>query len=224
MIDFSQVTLIRDGQPVLHDLSLHLTQRRIGVIGANGSGKSSFARLLNGLLLPSGGHVTIDGLDTRRDTAAVRRKVGFIFQNPDTQIVMPLVGEDIAFGLKRLKLSKADLAARIAGVLSRFGLEGFQDRACHSLSGGEKQMLAIAAVMVLEPDLLVLDEPTALLDLRNRNRLIATLDALTQPLVMVSHDLDLLNDFQRVLVIDRGRLVCDDTPAGAIGFYRRHMA
>jgi len=223
MILFDRVSLQRDGRPILTDLSLRLDEQRIGVIGANGSGKSSFARLLNGLLLPSQGCVTIAGLDTKRDTAAVRRKVGFIFQNPDTQIVMPLVGEDIAFGLKPLKLPKPELAARIDAALTRFGLAGFQDRPSHSLSGGEKQMLAIAAIMVLEPALLVLDEPTTLLDLRNRNRLRACLADLPQPAVMITHDLDLLADFDRVLVIDQGRVVCDDAPTPALAFYRQQM-
>ena len=162
MIAFEAVSLERGGRLVLDRLDLQLTERRIGVIGANGSGKSSFVRLLNGLLLPTSGTVRVFDLDTKRAAREVRRRVGFVFQNPDNQIVYPSVGEDLAFGLKPLKLPKPEIAARVGQTLAEAGLAGFEERLAHELSGGERQMVAIAGVAILRPDLLVLDEPTTL--------------------------------------------------------------
>lgn len=209
---------------VLRDVSLQLAERRVAVVGGNGSGKSTFARLLNGLLVPSEGHVRVDGLDTRADAKAVRRRVGFVFQNPDHQIVMPTVEEDLAFGLKNLKLPRAEVAARVDAMLARYGLEALRHQSAHLLSGGEKQLLAVSAVLVMEPRYVVFDEPTTLLDLRNRRRLARIVDELPQTVVAVTHDLDWVRGFDRVLVIDGGRVVMDDVPSVALDFYTRAMA
>ncbi|WAP67495.1 energy-coupling factor ABC transporter ATP-binding protein [Jiella pelagia] len=221
VISCTGVRLDRGERTVLSDLDLTLSERRIGVIGANGSGKSSFARLLNGLLLPSRGNVTVDGLDTRKDAKGVRRKVGFLFQNPDNQIVYPTVGEDLAFGLKGRKLPKAEIAARVEATLQRFSLDGFGDRLVHELSGGERQMVALAGVMILDPDWLVLDEPTTLLDRRNTRRIMAAIEALDQNVILVTHDLRLLESFDRVVVFEAGRVIADAAPAEAIPAYLR---
>jgi len=220
MIEFEAVSLRRGEALVLDGLDLALTERRIGVIGANGSGKSSFARLLNGLLLPSEGRVRIAGLDTASEGKAVRRRVGFVFQNPDNQIVYPTVGEDVAFGLKARKMAKDEIAARVSAILARHGLGGFEDRLVHELSGGERQMVALAGVLVTEPDLLVLDEPTTLLDLRNTRRIIQAVEAADRAVVLVTHDLDLLAGFERVLCFDGGRVVADGPPVEVIAHYR----
>lgn len=209
---------------VLDDVSVSLAEQRIGVIGANGSGKSTFARLLNGLIVPDRGRVTVDGLDPRTDGKEVRRRVGFVFTDPDAQIVMPTVQEDVAFGLKRRGLKGSELAAVVGKALADFGLAELADSPAHSLSGGEKQLLALCSVLVTEPSVLVLDEPTTLLDLRNAHRIGALLDSLPQQVVLVTHHLDLLEGYDRVLVFDEGRLVHDDVPAAAIDHYRRLMA
>ncbi|NDW05853.1 energy-coupling factor ABC transporter ATP-binding protein [Jiella pacifica] len=221
MISLTGVRLDRGERTVLSGIDLTLSERRIGVIGANGSGKSSFARLLNGLLLPSRGSVAVDGLDTRKDAGAVRRKVGFLFQNPDNQVIYPTVGEDLAFGLKGRKLPKAEITARVEATLKRFSLDGFGDRLVHELSGGERQMVALAGVMILEPDWLVLDEPTTLLDRRNTRTIMAAVEALDQRVVLVTHDLRLLENFDRVVVFEEGGVVADAPPAEAIHAYRR---
>ncbi|TFF21720.1 ABC transporter ATP-binding protein [Jiella endophytica] len=221
MIAVEGVSLERGGRRVLSGIDLGLNERRIGVVGANGSGKSSFARLLNGLLLPSEGRVSVGGLDTRRQAKEVRRKVGFLFQNPDNQVVYPTVGEDLAFGLKGRGLDKAEIADRVATTLARFGLAGFGDRLVHELSGGERQMVALAGVMILEPEWLVLDEPTTLLDRKNTRTIMATVGALPQKVVLVTHDLTLLQGFDRVLVFDDGRIVEDAAPGEAIAAYLR---
>lgn len=209
---------------VLDGIDLALAERRIAIVGANGSGKSTLLRLLNGLVVPDQGRVTVDGLDTRTDGRAVRRRVGFVFQNPDSQIVFPVVEEDLAFGLKNRGLPKAEIAGRVEAALARFSLSHLRTEAAHHLSGGEKQLLAISGVLVMEPDYLVLDEPTTLLDLRNKRRIAAALDGLNEAVVMVTHDLDLVAGFDRVIVIDQGRVAADDRPEPALARYRAMMA
>ena len=209
---------------VLKDVNLSIGEHRIGVIGANGSGKSTFARLLNGLLIPDEGTVRVDGIDTREDVKAVRRRVGFVFQNPDNQIVFPIVEEDVAFGLKNLKLPKDEIARRVDTVLDKYRLGHLREHATHLLSGGEKQMLAISAVLVMEPEYVVLDEPMTLLDLRNKALIVDIIREIEQPVVLVTHDLDHLRDFDRVIVFDDGAVTADGRPDAAIREYVRAMA
>ncbi|MFD9946908.1 energy-coupling factor ABC transporter ATP-binding protein [Nonomuraea sp. NPDC059023] len=224
MIELSGVGVRLAEREVLDGLTLTLSERRIGVAGANGSGKSTFARLLNGLALPTTGTVRVLGMDTRREAAKIRRRVGFLFTDPDAQIVMPTVAEDVAFSLRRRGLPKAEVAALVEEVLSRYGLAAHADHPAHQLSGGQKQLLALCSVLVLEPDILVMDEPTTLLDLRNSRQVARILRELPQQLVVVSHDLALLADFDRVLVLDQGKLVADGPPAAALDHYRDLMA
>ncbi len=223
MIEIHEVSHRFGDRLVLAGLTATLTERRIGIIGANGSGKSTLARLFNGLLLPDHGLVRIDGLDTRSDTKAVRRKVGFVFQDPDAQIVMPLVEEDLAFGLKNRRLSKPEIASRVDAALKHYGLEQLRERPTHALSGGEKQLLALSAVLITCPDYVVFDEPTTLLDLRNRRMIQNAIGALEPAVVVVTHDLDALAGFDRVLVLDDGHLIADDQPDAAIAAYLRRM-
>ncbi|PUA80014.1 energy-coupling factor ABC transporter ATP-binding protein [Nocardioides currus] len=211
-------------EPVVRDVVVRLDEHRIGIVGANGSGKSTFARMLNGLVVPSAGTVTVDGLDTRGHGREVRKRVGFCFTNPDTQIVMPTVREDVAFGLRRRGLTKEEVAARVDEALARHGLGGLADHPAHLLSGGQKQLLALASILVTGPELLVMDEPTTLLDLRNTRRVADLVTELPQQVVLVTHDLDLVAGFDRVLVFDRARLVHDGPPDEAVAFYRELMA
>lgn len=224
MIELRNVFHSYDGRPVLNGITLSLAERRIAVLGCNGSGKSTFARLLNGLILPTEGEVLVDGHDTRRDARAARQRVGFVFQNPDVQIVYPTVAEDIAFGLKARKLPKEEIARRVEAVLDRYGLGRYRDHPAHKLSGGEKQLLAIAGVLVLEPLHLVFDEPTTLLDLRNRRKVIEMIRGLSQTAIVVTHDLDMVMEFDRVLVLEDGRVVADDVPAVAVPAYVRRLS
>ncbi|MCZ2857538.1 energy-coupling factor ABC transporter ATP-binding protein [Blastococcus sp. VKM Ac-2987] len=210
-------------RPVLTDVDLHLTEARIGVVGANGSGKSTFARLLNGLVLPTSGQVLVDGLDTRASVREVRRRVGFVFQDPDAQIVHPTVAEDAAYGLENQGVPTAERAERVTEVLARYGLAGHADHPAHLLSGGQKQLLAIAGVLVMRPARVVFDEPTTLLDLVNARRVARVIGELEQQVVVVTHQLDLLDGFDRVLVVDGGRIVEDAAPRAAIAAYRALM-
>jgi biotin transport system ATP-binding protein len=208
---------------VLDGIDLELTEHRIAIIGANGSGKSTLARMLNGLVVPTEGTVTVAGLDTRHDGAAVRRRVGFVFTDPDAQIVMPTVAEDVAFSLRRRQIDRSERDSIVADALARYGLEGLGDRPAHLLSGGQKQLLALTAVLVTEPAVLVCDEPTTLLDLRNSARVAQVLAALPQQVVMVTHHLDLLDGYDRVVVVDEGRVAFDGPPATAVPAYRALM-
>ena len=223
MIEVSGVTHRFGERVVLRDVTVSLTEHRIGVVGANGSGKSTFARLINGLVRPTDGSVTVDGLDTGKDAGKVRRLVGFVFTDPDNQIVMPTVAEDVAFSLRRSKLSRAEVAARVTAALERFELAGHADHPAHLLSGGQKQLLALASVLATEPEIVVCDEPTTLLDLRNTRRVGALLDGLPQRIVLVTHHLDLLERYQRVLVFDEGALIDDGPPERVLDGYRRLM-
>ncbi|GAA2182372.1 ABC transporter ATP-binding protein [Brooklawnia cerclae] len=208
---------------VLHDITVSLEQRRIGVIGHNGSGKSTFVRMLDALHVPTQGTIRVDGLDTATRARDVRRMTGFLFTDPDSQIIMPTVAEDVAFGLRKSSLSKAEIAARVDDTLARFGLAGHRDHPAHLLSGGQKQLLALASVLITSPRLIVMDEPTTLLDLRNARQIGRVIGDLPQTVVLATHHLDLLRDFDRVLVFDGGRVVADGTPGEAVAAYQELM-
>lgn len=208
---------------VLDGVNVALTERRIGIIGANGSGKSTFLRLLNGLIVPSEGRVEVDGLDTAKKAREVRKKVGFCFTDPDSQIIMPTVAEDVGFGLRKSGLPKDEQRAKVMALLEHFGLAGHADHPAHLLSGGQKQLLAMASVLITEPTLLVMDEPTTLLDLRNAAMIGRVVAELEPAVVLATHHLYLLESFDRVLVFEGGHLVADDAPGPAIATYRRLM-
>jgi len=223
-IDLADVSHSYGDRPVLTNVSVTLTERRVGVIGGNGSGKSTFARLLNGLVLPSAGTVTVDGLDTRTQGREVRRRVGFVFQDPDAQIVHPTVEEDLAFGPHNQGLPADEIARRVDEVLVRYGLAGHRDHPAHLLSGGQKQLLAIAGVLVMHPQRIVFDEPTTLLDLTNTRRVSRVIDELEQDVVVVTHHLDSLGGFDRVLVFEDGRVVADGSPGETVPWYVARMS
>lgn len=207
----------------LGPVTVTLTESRIGIIGPNGGGKSTFVRLINGLGDATAGRVTVDGIDPAKDGRAVRRRVGFVFSDADSQIVMPTVAEDVAFSLRLRKVPKAQRAGLVDAALARVGLSGHGDDSPHDLSGGEKQLLALTSVLVLEPDVIIADEPTTLLDLRNRRRLRHVFDGLDQQLIVVTHDLDFLTGFDRVLCLEGGRIVDDGAPNDVIGAYVARM-
>ncbi|CDZ28763.1 energy-coupling factor ABC transporter ATP-binding protein [Neorhizobium galegae] len=219
-IRFEQAEARFEGRTVVHPLTLRLSERRIGVIGLNGSGKTTFARMINGLVLPSAGQVTVNGFDTVKDGDKVRGQAGFIFQNPQNQIILPILKEDIALGLKRQKLSRENTEAAVEAVLARFGIAHLADRRVHELSGGELQLAALASVLVTRPDILIMDEPTNQLDLRNRDLVERTIQGLDENVIVISHDLGLIADFDRVLLFHEGRLAHDGAPAEVIARYR----
>lgn len=208
-----------DGRAALHDVTVDLTAPTIAVIGANGSGKSTFARLLNGLVAPTAGRVTVDGLDTVRDRALVRRRVGFVFANPEAQILMPTPAEDLALSLRGLPRAQAQV--RVRDTLAAQGLDGHADVPASTLSGGQKQMLALASVLITEPRVIVADEPTTLLDLRNARRIADLLLAQSAQVVLVTHDLELAARCHTAVLFDEGRVTASGAPDDVIEAYRR---
>jgi len=184
---------------------------RVAVLGPNGSGKSTLLLHLNGLLLPTVGRVTVDGVSVSEESApAVRRKVGFVFQDPDDQLFLPTLLEDAAFGPLNAGLSPGEAASRAMAELRALGLEDQADRAAHHLSGGERRLAALATVLVSDPEILVLDEPTEALDARARRTVVEILRRRTETLVVATHDLGVAAALcGRALVLERGALVAD---------------
>ncbi|GGF10792.1 energy-coupling factor ABC transporter ATP-binding protein [Subtercola lobariae] len=208
----------------LDDVSLRLDQQRIAVIGSNGSGKSTFARLLGGLVPPTTGSLSVHGVDPVTQSKELRRLVGVVFSNPDAQIIMPTVAEDAAFSLRGEKLPKAESAERVRIALEEFGLTDLADRAAHDLSGGQKQLLALCGAVIRRPQLMIADEPTAYLDARN-SRLIANhlLAPNDRRLVLVTHDLTLAERCDVAVLFENGRLTGVGDPAEIAARYEASL-
>lgn len=218
-IELDHVSIDYEGRTALETTTLGLDEHRIAVIGSNGSGKSSFARLLNGLTRPTHGDVRVHGLDPARQSRLVRERVGFVFANADAQIVMPTVREDVALSLRRLRLTGSETERRVDDALERTGLAGLAHASTRSLSGGQKQLLAFAAVTVSEPALIVADEPTASLDAVNARRIRELIRTLPQQVVVVTHDLRLAAECDTALRFERGRLVARGPAAEVVARY-----
>jgi biotin transport system ATP-binding protein len=205
---------------VLRDVTLDLDARTVAVIGDNGSGKSTFARLVAGLVRPSAGDLRVLGLEPQRDAAELRRRVALVLSNPDAQIVMPTVADDVALSLRPARLDRVERDRRVAAALARFGLSALADRPSHDLSGGQKQLLALCGAFVREPDLVVADEPTASLDARNARAVADHLLADTgHALLMVTHDLTLARRCERALLFADGRVVASGIAVDVVDAY-----
>lgn len=201
-----------DGTRALDGVSFEVGHgEAIAVVGANGAGKSTLLAHLNGLLTPAEGEVRIGGSPVVRSTLAdIRKTVGMVFQDPDDQLFMPTVAEDVGFGPLNLGLPLADVEARVDEALARVGAAHLKARPPYRLSGGEKRAVAIATVLAMEPSILVMDEPSSGLDPRARRRLIALLDSFEHTRIVATHDLDLAAELcERTIVLNAGRLVAD---------------
>ncbi|MCP3659463.1 MAG: ABC transporter ATP-binding protein [Bacteroidetes bacterium] len=221
MIKIKGITHKFDDHIILNNININLNNKKIGIIGDNGSGKSTFAKLLNGLLIPTEGAVFVDDLETSKNGKEIRRKVGFIFQNPDNQIVFPTVEEDLAFGLKNIGLNKKEIENKIDKMLSFYNIEDLKYRRIHELSGGEKQLISIVGVLIMEPKYIIFDEPTSSLDLKNKQKISNIIDNLDQHCIVISHDLDLFSKFDQVIIFDKGNIIKNDKANCSIGFYKR---
>lgn len=191
----------------------------VAVVGANGSGKSTLARLCNGLLLPTEGEVRVAGRPTSDPDLVweARRRVGMVFQNPDNQLVAATVEEDVAFGPENLGLAPDEIGRRVERSLAMVGLVAHRHRPSYSLSGGQKQLLAVAGVLAMEPDCLVLDEATSMLDPKSREQLVAVSRRLCREqgvaVMLITHHMDEVAGAHRVIALERGRIVFDGSPA-----------
>ena len=188
------------------------------VLGHNGSGKSTFAKHLNAILLPSGGKVYVDGIDTADEQRLydIRQKGGMGFQNPDNQIVATVVEEDVAFGLENIGVPPKEMRERVDRALMDVGIYEYKKHAPHRLSGGQKQRVAIAGIIAMRPKCIVLDEPTAMLDPRGRKEVMETIHKLNKEygitVVLITHYMDEAAQCDRIIVMDSGKVILDDTP------------
>ena len=204
---------------LLDDITLDLAERRIALIGANGSGKSTLLRLLNGLRTPTAGTVTVDGRDTTAKAAEVRARVGFVFTDPLAQLLMSTPVEDVELSLRARIRDRRERTRRAEELLAERGLLEVAHQSIYDLSGGERQLVALTSVLAVRPRIVVADEPTTRLDLRNRILLRRAFAELEQQLIVSTHDLDLAAEMDRVLVVDGGRIVADGDPGTVIDGY-----
>lgn len=201
-----------DGAAALNGVDFRITHgESVAIVGANGSGKSTLLLHLNGCLMPSAGKVRIGDFPlTGQTLEEVRRTVGMVFQDPDDQLFMPTVYEDVAFGPLNLGCPQEELDGRVTGALDKVGAQGLKDRPPHKLSGGEKRAVAIATVLSMAPDILVMDEPSANLDPKSRRQLIGLLNTFHHTKIIATHDLDMVLELcQRTIVLAGGRVVAD---------------
>ena len=186
----------------------------VGVVGPNGGGKSTLVRLMNGLLRPASGRVSVSGHDPATEPFEVRKHLGVLFQNPENGLVAPFVEDDVAFGLENLGVPREEMRERVARTIRAVGLGGYERREPHTLSGGEKQRVALAGLLAVEAEILVLDEPTSMLDAAGRREVLERLEALraAKTVLHVTHHLEELLNADRILVLNGGELVADESP------------
>ena len=207
------------GVAVFTDLNLTIQQGTfVAILGSNGCGKSTLAKHFNSILLPCGGKVYVCGLDTSDEELLiqVRRNVGMVFQNPDNQIVANVVEEDVAFGPENLGVASPEIARRVENALKQVGMYEYREHAPHLLSGGQKQRVAIAGIIAMEPQCIILDEPTAMLDPRGRKEVMDTVKKLNKEkgitAVIITHHMDEAAQADRVVVLHKGDVAADGTP------------
>ena len=210
------------GEPVFALRGVDLTIEKgsfVVVLGHNGSGKSTLAKTFNAVLLPAGGKVYVEGMDTLDESLllAIRQRVGMVFQNPDNQIVANVVEEDVAFAPENLGVPSEDIRRRVDDALKTVGMYDFVRHAPHLLSGGQKQRIAIAGVLAMEPECIVLDEATAMLDPVGRQEVLSTVHRLNKEkgitVVLITHHMNEAEEADRVVVMDNGKVEMDGTPA-----------
>ena len=208
---------------VIDQVDLNIIEHRVGIIGVNGSGKSTLARLIAGLISPIHGTIKINDIDIYKDRKSALNTVGIIFQNPDHQIIFPTCIEEISFGLIQQGITRYEAEKKALKILKRFGKLHWAEQLAHNLSQGQRHYLCLIAVLAMKPDVIVLDEPYAGLDLPTSLRLKQTLEKLNQQLVMISHDKEILADFGRILWIDNGKIINDGSFENVFPDFEKEM-
>ncbi len=219
LVRLSGIGLALAGRQVLNGVDLSLSERRVGIVGRNGSGKSTLARVMTGLVAPDAGVAEVMGIDVLRDRRAAIRAVGILFQNPEHQIIFPTVGEELGFGLRQQGMRKADVRERVRAMLDRFGRAHWLERSVDALSQGQKHLVCLMAVLMTEPALIVLDEPFTGLDIPTTRALRRHFERLAPMLVHITHDIDALEGYDRVIWIDDGRVHRDGAAAPVLAEY-----
>lgn len=219
IISIENISFAYGNSVALKDFSLHIKKGEfVAILGRNGSGKSTLARLLNGLLLPSSGSIRICGMDISDENSIyrIRSRAAMVFQNPDDQIVSAVVEDEVAFGAENIGIEPSEIVKRVNSALNTVGLSGKAKSSTAHLSGGEKQRLSIASALVMEPEILILDEPTSMLDPSGRNAFMETVAKLHQngmTVVMITHNMDEAAMAQRCIVMEHGEIIFDDIPS-----------
>ena len=223
-IQFENVSLSLNARKLLNGVSLDIQEQRVGVIGRNGSGKTSFARLLCGLLAPSSGRVQVNGNDLFKHRAAALKTVGILFQNPDHQIIFPTVLEELSFGLTQQGQRKAEAMQNATKILQQFDRLDWAERTIATLSQGQRHLVCLLSVLAMAPPLLVLDEPFAGLDLPTKTYLQNLLYGLDQSVLHITHDLQALAEYERVIWLEKGQVLGDGLPKHIIPNFENAMA
>ena len=223
-IQFENVSLSLNARELLKGVSLDIQEQRVGVIGRNGSGKTSFARLLCGLLAPSSGRVRVNGNDLFKHRAAALKTVGILFQNPDHQIIFPTVLEELSFGLTQQGQRKTEAMQNATKILQQFDRLDWAERTIATLSQGQRHLVCLLSVLAMAPPLLVLDEPFAGLDLPTKTYLQNLLYGLDQSVLHITHDLQALAEYERVIWLEKGQVAGDGLPKNIIPAFENAMA
>ena len=219
-IEIEKVFLSRDMGIVLNGISLQLFSRKIGIIGNNGSGKSSLVRLFNGLLKPDSGNVLVHGINAIQNPKLLPSLVGFIFQNPDHQIIFPTVGEELMFGLLQNNVLKKDAEKRVFHILEDHSISNWFETPTHYLSEGQKHLICILSVLVMNPKVVIIDEALTNIDLPTRYQLLNIINGLKQQVVMISHDLEVFKDFDHLIWLNQGLVQMEGPPKVVVDAYK----
>ena len=223
VINLKDVSFEFETHRVLDQINLNISEHRIGIIGVNGSGKSTLARLISGLIAPTSGSIRLNKIDVFKDRKAALKTVGIIFQNPDHKIIFPTCVEEISFGLIQQGMTRIEAEKRSKQLLLKFDKSNWSDELAHNLSQGQRHFLCLISVLAMEPDVIILDEPYAGLDLPTSIKLKNTIKKLNQQIVMITHDREILEDFERILWIDNGKIVRDGSFENVMPDFEKEM-
>jgi len=223
VINLKDVSFEFETHRVLDQINLNISEHRIGIIGVNGSGKSTLARLISGLIAPTSGSIRLNKIDVFKDRKAALKTVGIIFQNPDHQIIFPTCVEEISFGLIQQGMTRIEAEKKSKQLLLKFNKSNWSDELAHNLSQGQRHFLCLISILAMEPDVIILDEPYAGLDLPTSIKLKNTIKKLNQQIVMITHDREILEDFERILWIDNGKIVRDGSFENVMPDFEKEM-